>query len=59
MGDWCRQVGHCKFQRNYGKGKEVDGSRISLVGKKDFEPSASMGGASLAKIQGKQLRLLQ
>jgi hypothetical protein len=26
MGDWCRQDGHCKLKRNYGKGKDGDDS---------------------------------
>jgi hypothetical protein len=59
MGDWCRQDGHRKRERNYGKGKEVDDSRSFIVGKKEVEPSVSMGEALLSTKRGKQLRLLQ
>jgi len=34
MGDWCRQDGHCKLKRNYGMGKEVDGSIGIIFSKK-------------------------
>jgi len=35
MGDWCRQDGHCKLKRNYGIGKEVDGSIGIIFSKKE------------------------
>jgi len=39
MGDWCRQDGHYTLKRNYGIGKEVDGSIETILSKKKTEPS--------------------
>ena len=44
MGDWCRQDGHCKPKRNYGIGKEVDGSIEIILSKKQTESSVERWG---------------
>ena len=43
MGDWCRQDGHRKPKRNYGKGKEVDDFIEIIFSKKKTETSVKRG----------------